>query len=241
MHHGAEGGRTTERKANCGMADDANAFCQTCQYAYESWSIHVHLFRDFRKFVDVEDEAFISSGLGMCVYHLNRVTHHDFISQVAKLHDPSKTANHENLSIERFREHEDWTKEELKILDKIVPVLNDFYRRIKPARDKILAHNDYETSIEDRSLGGFPEGQDEDYFCKLEEFANMVWDKWAKGVRLSNRRVRFGRSPYRFSLRPPDESAGWAPNQAIELRSLIVEGITKRMPHLALDPFSREP
>ena len=48
---------------------------------------------------------------------------------------------------------------------------------IKPARDKILAHNDLETILHGSELGGFSEDADEQYWELLQEFLNIVYKK----------------------------------------------------------------
>ena len=55
------------------------------------------------------------------------------------------------------------------------------WERLKPARNKALAHNDLETLMADTALGSFPEGADEEYFAALQALANEVHEKWVGG------------------------------------------------------------
>ena len=53
--------------------------------------------------------------------------------------------------------------------------------RLKPARNKALAHNDLETLMADTALGSFPEGADVEYFAALQALVNEVHQKWVGG------------------------------------------------------------
>jgi hypothetical protein len=64
--------------------------------------------------------------------------------------------------------------------------LTALFDRLKPARDKLFAHNDLEAIMGATALGGFQEGLDSEYFEALQEFVNTVHEKWFGG-------------PYRFN------------------------------------------
>jgi hypothetical protein len=59
--------------------------------------------------------------------------------------------------------------------------LQGLWERLKPARNKALAHNDLETLMTDAALGSFPQGADEDYFAALQALVNEVHEKWVGG------------------------------------------------------------
>ena len=63
-------------------------------------------------------------------------------------------------------------------IDGLLERLRELPECLRPARDKIIAHNDLPTRLADIELGGFPEGMDEEYFNALAELATMVWHKW---------------------------------------------------------------
>ncbi len=202
------------------MKDDAIVFCQTCRYAYEAWAVHMHLFEGLLKQIDLDSSNFLKTGHGSCFMHLRDVSLQHWCLQIAKLHDPPNMAGNTNLSIPYFRNHGGWSPEEKNDMEKIVPVLNRFYKKIKSARDKIFVHNDRDTYVNDTIHGTFPEGWDEEYFKKLGEFADLVWTKWVRYTEF-----QYQRRDFDFSLCPPDDDPDWPANQAKQLREIIIGGI----------------
>ncbi len=74
--------------------------------------------------------------------------------QIVKLHDRKTMFGHSSLAIEFFTGQDIWSKEELCRLERIKTPLNAFYQEhIKPARNRILAHNDLETYRDNTLLG----------------------------------------------------------------------------------------
>ncbi len=49
-----------------------------------------------------------------------------------------------------------------------------FYRQIKPARNKILAHTDLATIQNKQTLGAFQKNADQEYFTVLAQFISVV-------------------------------------------------------------------
>lgn len=52
---------------------------------------------------------------------------------------------------------------------------------LRPARHKLLAHNDLGALRADDTLGDFPYGEDKNYFKALQEIVNQVHDRWGGG------------------------------------------------------------
>ena len=55
--------------------------------------------------------------------------------------------------------------------------LDNLATAIRPARNGILAHNDLEAILNAEPLGKFKENADKDYFEKLQQFVDLVYDK----------------------------------------------------------------
>ena len=202
------------------MKDDAISFCQTCRYAYECWVIHMHLFADLPSHINLPEEEFLGTGYGQCLNHLNEISSAYFRLQIAKLHDPDKGGR--NLSISYFCRQRVWSPGETKKISEITPTLERMYKKIKPARDRILAHNDRDTFVDDIAQGDFPNGWDVEYFKKLGEFSDLVWTKWVRDTE-----IQYHNRDFDFSLCPPDDDAEWPANQAKQLRDLIIRAIPK--------------
>ena len=150
---------------------DAEAFCSQCNWAYEAWITHRCLFDDNR---NPEDNISLAQDFTV---RLSIITQEYALLQISKLHDPWKQGRHVNLSIDYMVRFGDWgdNQERIKEISSRLTQLHDF---IRPARDKILSHNDLDTVKRSLTLGGFSEGVDEQYFDALQELANEVHLRW---------------------------------------------------------------
>jgi HEPN superfamily AbiU2-like protein len=155
--------------------DVALKFCETCNWVYESWIVHKYLF-------DFNDKK--ESNIGKSKYFTSRlsiITQEYSLQQISKLHDPAIQRNSLNLTIDYIVRFGVWDSNKDKILD-LKSNLDDLWSHIKPARNKILSHNDFETILENQVMGAFPEDKDEQYFKTLQELVNLVHDKWIGGL-----------------------------------------------------------
>jgi hypothetical protein len=57
-----------------------------------------------------------------------------------------------------------------ELRDKMLPLVN----KLRPARDKLQAHNDRATILMEHELGSFERGEDTEYFKHLCKFASIV-------------------------------------------------------------------
>lgn len=154
--------------------DVAIKFCVLCNWVYETWVTHKFLF---------DENKTPKNNIGKSAYFTSRlsiITQEYSLLQIAKLHDPAIQRNSFNLTVDymvRFGEWGERTGEIKRIHDKLLGL----WQRLKPARNKALAHNDLETLIGDAALGSFPEGADEEYFAALQALVNEVHEKWIGG------------------------------------------------------------
>src|SRR5438034_5077746 len=109
-------------------------FINICHWTYEAWITHRVLFDDNPNGED--------SKYGALLGRLSEITADYALLQLAKLHD---RARGKNLSLEYIIEGGDWDDETETTLRQLHSQLDAFYRQIKPARDKILAHSDLTT------------------------------------------------------------------------------------------------
>lgn len=130
-------------------------FCHRVVWLLNVRRIFAELFEDEQSRVLMEKTA--SSFFA----DLNRMVHFYLLGEFAKITDPAKTGHNENLTIDNLIESIEWppdVREELiSLRDKTKP----FGSRILPARHKLFAHTDKKTVLTDRTLGEFPEGEDE--------------------------------------------------------------------------------
>ena len=99
--------------------------------------------------------------------------HRHFIMSVARLSDPAYT-HQWNVGLKFFSEAfqlDDATRARLTLLrDK----MESFAVSIKPARNKLIGHNDADVLSSDVSVGGYNPGDDTAYVAYLKEFADIV-------------------------------------------------------------------
>ncbi len=145
----------------------AEAFCSQCEWAYEVWITHKCLFDDNP--APEENLALVRD----FTIRLAKITQEYALQQIAKLHDPWKQGRHINLSIAYMVEFGNWGADQDRIKE-ISARLNQLHEYIRPARDRILSHSDLATATDNRTLGSFPKGVDDEYFVALQEFANRV-------------------------------------------------------------------
>lgn len=154
--------------------DVAIKFCELCNWVYETWATHKFLF-------DENKTPEKNIGKSACFTNrLSTITQEYCLQQIAKLHDPAIQGNSLNLTIDymlRFGEWGEQTDEMKKIHEKLLGL----WERLKPARNKVLAHNDLETLMADAALGSFPKDADNAYFDALQGLVNKVHEKWVGG------------------------------------------------------------
>ena len=154
--------------------DIAEKFCSLCGWVHESWVTHKFLFDENRT---------PENNIGKCKYFTSRlsiITQEYSLQQIAKLHDPAIQGNSRNLTIDYIVRFGEWGERKNEI-DRIHDKLLELWNRIKPARHKILAHNDLKTYRADETLGSFPKGADNEYFEALQALVNEVHEKWVGG------------------------------------------------------------
>lgn len=154
--------------------ETAIKFCKFCNWAYEAWTIRRTLFDD-----NPNREAQFKECPDF-FYKLGIITQEYALQQISKLHDPAIQRDSKNLSIDYMIRFGDWGEKESEI-KRLASSLDEFRKSIKPARDKLLAHNDLESIVRGEPLGGFEEGKDIEYFKTLQIFVDEVHDKWIGG------------------------------------------------------------
>lgn len=147
----------------------AREFCHQCNWAFACWITHRRIFDDNpnKETLDRNSPNFNE--------HLWRISQTYSYLQICKLHDQAKDRNSYNLSIKYIVDNLNWGDEEKDSIKQLADKLDKLYSRMmKPARNKVLAHNDLDTLLRGEPIGGFPEGLDKEYFQWLQEFARRV-------------------------------------------------------------------
>ena len=95
-----------------------------------------------------------------------------YILELSKLFDPPNFRNFENLSLKNLQNTVNWSQQTQKNLDRNVKILCEIEYSIKQARNKILAHNDIEIILQDKTLGEYPDEDDKKLMPTLMKICN---------------------------------------------------------------------
>jgi hypothetical protein len=164
--------------------DKLKNFIDLCVWAYVMHQYKKELFEgkesDLKLFENVSPQFFMD---------INKTLHHYFILQICSLTDRDKSFGKENLTINNLLKTIDWPNEVRKKLEAKVEQLMKFRDKIEPARSKLIAHFDLEAHVNDKALGAFEEGEDEEFFLILEEAVNIMHEHFIGGpypIRVNN-------------------------------------------------------
>ena len=201
--------------------DIGDAFCDECRSVFENWATCRIVFADLPAQAEASDVDVLETPIGQCIERVYRMCLEAWISQVVRLDDPGEQRGNWNLSIGRLCEADGWTDAERAKIDRLRERLKGLPERLKPARDKIIAHNDLPVRLAGNELGGFPEGMDEDYFNALAELATMVWHKWCAAEAHPLVKNQF----FEFSLDILEDDQLSPIYQATKLRDCLAKGM----------------
>lgn len=148
----------------------ADIFYDVCNDAYICWKIHRILFDD-----NHDKNKFKRGGAFSCVRWISIYIQGTALSKIAKLHDPCIQNCNINVTAEYIIEYGGWTNAVRKRLSKLNNEMSGLAKRIKPARDKVLSHNDLKTRLNKDTVGGFEEDADVKYFKDLQEFVDIIF------------------------------------------------------------------
>lgn len=105
---------------------------------------------------------------------LNTILHNYLLLEFAKITDPAETYDKENFTVGNLIVSIDWPQDIQGKLTSLSDKTKGFRSHIKPARHKLLAHTDKEAFLAERTLGEFPEGEDEVFLKALQEVCDIT-------------------------------------------------------------------
>ncbi len=105
---------------------------------------------------------------------LNTILHSYLLLEFAKITDPAETHDKENFTVDNLLMSIDWPQDIRDNLTSLSEKTKDFRRRIKNARDKLVAHTDKDAFLADRRLGEFPQGEDKVFLRTLHEICDLT-------------------------------------------------------------------
>ena len=98
-----------------------------------------------------------------------------------KIMDPEYTGRENNknynLTVDYIINNIEWTLDEKNELLQIKEKCARYIEKIKPARNKVIAHNDIDTYMASKILGAFEKGLDTAFLKEIELFCNIITEK----------------------------------------------------------------
>ena len=154
----------------------ATEFCKLCDWAYQVWLNHRHLFDDNPRGPELQ-KSFAADAL----LRLSKISHEYTLLQIAKLHDRSVVAGEVTLGIDYILKYGGWEPATFDQLSSIAARLDQFATNLRSGRNKILSHNDLAAVLSGAPLGDFDKNDDIQYFDALQEFVNLVHESVVGG------------------------------------------------------------
>jgi hypothetical protein len=105
---------------------------------------------------------------------LNTILQNYLLLEFVKVTDPPKTGKKENLTVDNVVMSIDWPPGIREKLRSLSEKTKGFRNHVLGARNKLLAHIDKEAFLAEKTLGGFPEGEDEIFLKALEEICDIA-------------------------------------------------------------------
>ncbi|MYG43199.1 MAG: hypothetical protein F4203_08725 [Rhodobacteraceae bacterium] len=127
---------------------EARLFCEVCLSIYYYWVTYNNIFEKISSLLQSERNIsaweFKNTPIGSTLSIIDRTLGNQVILEITKLHDPARMKNNENVCIDLFVSHVEWSDREMSKIQNLKEKLEENFNFIKPARNKILAHNDRE-------------------------------------------------------------------------------------------------
>lgn len=106
--------------------------------------------------------------------NLNAILHSYILLEFFKITDPVKTGKNENFTVDNLVRSIDWPPDTQEKLSSLSDKTKNFRGHLLGARNKLLAHTDKEIFLAERTLGKFPEGEDEVFLKTLQDVCDIT-------------------------------------------------------------------
>jgi hypothetical protein len=144
-------------------------FCKQCAHVSFVYNLYRSLFVS-----DTSRLELYKAIAPFCFRAINAILVEYVLLQFSKITDPAKTGNNFNLTTNYILQKLKWPEEIYQKLEQINARLMSFRRYIEPERSKRIAHIDRDAQLIGQSLGGFPEGADQQFLEDLQEFVAVA-------------------------------------------------------------------
>jgi hypothetical protein len=149
---------------------------EQCNWAHEIWTLRRALIDSNQRKRTLEQGPhfyFIKAVGDACMEYV--------LLQIAKLHDRAVVAGRVCLTLDYVVEYGGWDETTQHKLMRLKGRLDALDSKIRPARNRLIAHNDLAVALSNQSLGGFVAGTDQRYFRTLQSFVSTAYKSTTGG------------------------------------------------------------
>jgi len=144
------------------------------------WSLcaNIHIVYDLYRrlyFADPRRFELYDAVARLSFRQLHHILKEYIVLQFAKITDPAKTGKSFNYTTNYIIEEIDWPYDVHKQLTEINTRLMTFREYVKDVRNQRIAHYDFNTEIEWKALGIFPENSEIAFLRDLDSFVNIAY------------------------------------------------------------------
>jgi hypothetical protein len=129
----------------------------------------------YKELFENEQSSILMEGTAPSFFaDLNTILHNYLLLEFAKITDPAETWEKENFTVDNLIVSIGWPNDIRDKLTSLSDKTKGFRSHILSARHKLLTHTDKEAFLADRTLGEFPEGEDEVFLKTLQEVCDIT-------------------------------------------------------------------
>lgn len=149
---------------------------EQCNWAHEVWTLRRALIDGNRRKRTLERGPYFDF-----ITTAGNALQESVLLQIAKLHDRAVIAGRVSLTLEYVVEYGGWDGATLRKLGKLKRRLDVFEGKIRPARNRLISHNDLAAVLSEQPLGSFETGADQRYFKTLFSFVSAAYQSATGG------------------------------------------------------------
>jgi hypothetical protein len=131
-----------------------------------------HVYKEL--FENEQSQSLMETTAPSFFANLSTILHRYLMLEFAKITDPATTGKKENFTLDNLLMSIDWPQDIREKLSWLREKTKGFRSHILGARHKLLAHTDKEAFLANRTLGEFPEGEDEVFLKALQEVCDIT-------------------------------------------------------------------
>jgi len=159
------------------MKDMIEKFCDQCVRLKILYNEYIYLYESNEQRLKLLGEV-----ANNFFYDLQGILIEYLILSICKLTDPPHSRQGDNLTVKYLLKNIEPDVIQKLGLNTLSDKIHNFRDYIDRARNKIIAHLDKDTALNQKTLGAFPEYETGKFWDALQEFVNKVHDHYLNGI-----------------------------------------------------------